>query len=163
MHVVEKLPFRVAPVIDVDAWLETQTQPRVPLIWEHDSEVEVRNAEHLSVLLSSLAEGDHGLVRWHGDTPPLWAQTMRVDDNRWIIEAFDGADDGFVQRVFRGEPGDYPPRGDRDRDLHPFEQFPPYAAAAVIWSWLHGALPEGCARTLNYLSPSDRRRWGLDG
>ena len=62
----------------------------------------------------------------------------------------------------KGEGDVAPPRADGDDDLHPFEKFPPLVVASVIWAWEHGSLPEGYARTLNYLSPRDRRRWGLD-
>jgi len=165
MQVIEKLPPLVAsPDIDIEVWLDEQTrvQPAVPLLWDRGTgETQIRSVEHLSVLLSSLGDGDFASVHWPDYAPPRWAQTMHVDDGLWIVEASLG-DDSFVERVFRGGPGDYPPRADGDVDLHPFEKFPPLVVASVIWAWEHGSLPEGYARTLNYLSPQDRRRWGFD-
>ena len=35
-----------------------------------------------------------------------------------------------------------------------FELWQPYAAADVMWSWLHGSLPVGCSRTMRHMISS---------
>lgn len=148
--------------IDPDVWLaeQTLTSPAVPLMWE--GHTVITSPEHLAVILSTLRPGGFGLVHWQGFEPTLWSQTMRVDENRWIVEASEGTSDGFVKRVYRDATGGYPQRQDSDHQLHDCERFNSYAAAAVMWSWAHGVLPEGLSRTLNFLSPSERQKLGLN-
>lgn len=152
----------LSPIWDLETWLSelTQTEPAIPLRWSGPRRAAgVRGIEHLSVIISSLADGQFGDLTWAAGGPPMWGQSMRAGD-RWIIEVHDGSEDDFAQRVFRGDPGDYPAR-DEGRELNATETFAPLAAASILWAWQHGCLPDGLARTLKYLTPRDRRRYGL--
>ena len=110
----------------------------------------VRNVEHLSVLVSSLPEpGEWAVVEWSEGDVRRWCQTMRYPTG-WVVDAHDGTPDDFAKRVFRGGPGDYPKPSGR-RPAFDFELWQPYAAADLMWSWLHGSLPEGCSRTMRHM------------
>lgn len=84
---------------------------------------------------------------------------MRTDGG-WIVEVHAGTNDDFAQRVYRGEVGGYP-RSSEDPNLLSVEAWTPVGVADVLWAWLGGALPDGCSRTMRYLSTEDRERYGL--
>ncbi|WP_126688338.1 hypothetical protein [Nocardioides ferulae] len=68
----------------------------------------------------------------------------------WVVDAHDGTPDGFAKRVYRGGPGDYPKPSGR-RPAFDFKLWQSYAAADLMWTWLHGSLPEGCSRTMRHM------------
>lgn len=134
------------------SWLveELEDEPDQPVVWLSSwsgrSAVEVRNVEHLAVLISGLARaGAFGGVEWVRGDVRRWGQTMRVHGG-WIIEAHDGSEHDYAQRIHRGEPGDYP-AAHRSKPHH-LEVWTSLGAAEVLWSWLAGSLPEGCCRTI---------------
>lgn len=67
-----------------------------------------------------------------------------------MVDAHDGTPDDLAKRVFRGGSGDYPKPSGR-RPAFDFEVWQPYAAADLMWSWLHGSHPEGCSRTMQHM------------
>lgn len=105
------------------------------------------------MLASRLPEpGEWALVEWSGEDVRRWCQTMRYPTG-WVVDAHDGTPDDFAKRVFRGEPGDYPKPSGR-RTAFDFELWQPMTAADVMWTWLHGSLYEGCARTMRHMISS---------
>ncbi len=139
-----------------ESWLRTRTaaSPEQPIIWcPHGSRgggEAVRSLEHLSVLISHLPEpGEWAVVEWAGGDVRRWCQTMRHPSG-WVVDAHDGTANDFAMRVFRGAPGDYPKAAGR-RPAYGFELWQPWAAADVMWTWLHGNLPEGCSRTMRHM------------
>lgn len=147
---------------EVESWLLNQplTTPEEPIRWQTAGRsCEVRNPEHLAVLVSVLDLGRFGVLERPGSGTRRWGQTMRTRDG-WIVEVHDGSDQDFAQRVHRGPNGLYP-RRPAESDLHPHELWPTGACAEVLWSWLAGGLPLGCSRTLQYLSPEQRQRYGF--
>lgn len=113
----------------------------------------VRSLEHLSVLVSRLSEpGEWAIVEWQRGDVRRWCQTMRHPGG-WVVEAHDGTPEDWSQRVFRGSPGLYPEPSGR-RPAFDFELWQPLEAAGVMWSWLHGCLPEGCSRTMRHMISS---------
>jgi hypothetical protein len=113
---------------------------------------QVRSLEYMSVLMSSLPQpGEWAVIEWSGGAVRRWCQTMRHLTG-WIVDAHDGAPDDFARRVYRRAAGDYPKPTGR-RPAFDFELWQPFAAADVIWSWLHGSLPEG---VLAHHAPHDQ-------
>lgn len=66
-----------------------------------------------------------------------------------MAEAHDGTPDHFARKVYRGAVGSYPKTG--RSPAFDFELWQPFAATDVIWTWLHGSLPEGCSRTMRHM------------
>lgn len=152
---------------DPDTWLREQMvlQPEEPVTWERRTAV--RGVEHLAVLMSGLAVQRHGVLEGGATRQHRWGQTMRVDVG-WIVEVHDGSGEDFARRVFRGEPGEYPLRPAftsrtwvSNPELLSLELFAHFAAAQILWAWVHTGLPEGLSRTLRHFSDSTRGRIGL--
>jgi len=149
----------------VESWLFAQPQsaPENPPRWlkggHHSGGVSVRSSEHLTVLVASLDVDRFGVLVSPVGGSGAWGQTMRTDDG-WLVEVHAGTDEDFAQRVYRGEVGDYPCSSE-GTSLLTVEVWTPIGVADVLWAWLGGALPDGCSRTLRYLSAEDRRRYGL--
>lgn len=153
----ELLPTPLLSIgVEADAWLQamTQVRPDQPILWcphgHRSGGTPVRSLEHLSVLISALPEpGEWAVIQWSTGGVRRWCQTMRHPSG-WVVEAHDGTPDDFAKRVYRGAAGLYPkPTG--KRPAHDFELWQPIAAADVIWTWLHGSLPEGSARTMRHM------------
>lgn len=147
---------------DVESWLahELQSQSERGIFWRSNvgARVTVHRFEGLAVAVSRLPRDESwGVCTWV-DGPSRWGQSMRVPGG-WIVEVHDGTVTDFAQRVFRGRPGEYLHKTS-DRLLH-HELWSAMGAAEVLWSWMHGALPEGCSRTLDYLDEQQRRRYGV--
>jgi len=152
---------------DPDTWLEGQVElePDHPVLW--GNRTPIRGVEHLGILMSGLAEGRHGVVDGGPSRQHRWGQTMRVE-GRWFVEVHDGSADDYARRVFRGEPGEYPLRPDfvgnlwhHNPEVLAVELFAHFAAAQVLWAWVHTGLPEGLSRTLRHFSAETRQRIGM--
>lgn len=153
----EVLPSaQVSIGIEVESWLQdlTAVSPGRPIVWcphgHRGGGVLVRNREHLSVLVSTLPDpGEWAVLEWATGDVRRWCQTMRYPSG-WVVDAHAGSPDDFAKRVYRGSPGSYPRPSGR-RPAFDFELWQPFAAADLMWTWLHGSLPEGCSRTMRHM------------
>lgn len=129
---------------------ESRGEPEQPVLWlpgwRCRSAVPVRSVEELALLASHLGTGKFAGVERTRRGVRRWSQTLCVK-REWIVEVHDGTSDEVAQRVFRGGTGDYP-CGAVDPPLYPIEKWSSTGVAEVMWAWLHGGLPEGCARTI---------------
>ncbi len=136
---------------EVETWLQTQTQPKEPVIWtpEDGEKVTVSSAVHLSGLLQALARpGDWGAVALASGRP--WAQAMRVETG-WVVEVDGGTGpDNFAKRVQRdGESLTDLQRACPDVPMRGVQYFgdelfaSALEAAQVLWAWVCGGLPAG--------------------
>lgn len=163
---VQVVPSPSALGDDLERWIQglTALSPERGIMWlprwSRHGAAPVRSVEHLAVLISSLGQQSFSGVESDSHVVRRWAQTMRVGDD-WIVEVRDCSVDDFPMRVFRGEPGEYPPRGDGREELYTIETWTSMGAADVIWSWVQESLPAGCSRTLGHFGPNQRRQYGL--
>jgi len=115
----------------VEAWLHASPAPDAPVLWRpwgRDG-TPVRSADALAALVAALAiPGAWGVVE--RAEAAVWGQTMRVPG-------------GYIVEV-NGEPG---PESFARRVVVPGAERETFAiaseAAAVLWSWLRGGVPEG--------------------
>ncbi len=154
-------------LLQLDLWLAAHSEPIAsdPIVWGHSRRTLVSDAEHLGALIGGLGKGEFGIAR-SAAGGGRWGQVMNVASDHevstYIAEVHDGTPSDFAQRVFRGVRfSDYPESPAGPRDLHDFEVFGAPVVAEILWSFLHVGLPIGYLRTLRYLGPAERRRYGL--
>jgi len=138
---------------EVEEWLRVNVRPSAPVLWcpRGTAEATIGGADALAAKVATLgAEGDWAVARRaHGRT---WAQCMRVSGG-WIVEV-NGipGPDCFARRVQSSQKRKGMLRGrrrvhDRGRLMAIYERAEvidsPATAAAIMWSWLRGALPAG--------------------
>lgn len=123
--------------------LTTQVKPRRPLTWFprwSPQGVPLRSESHLTVLMSALdRHGEFGGVT--AEDTERWAQTMRLPRG-WIVEVRDPDTEEWPSIVVPAEGVDgllanLSPEGGA---LWTYQQ-----AAEIIWAWMDGGLPDGCA------------------
>ena len=154
-------------LLQLDLWLATHSEPIAsdPIVWGHSRRTLVSDAEHLGALIGGLGKGEFGIAR-SAAGGGRWGQVMNVasdhEVSKYIVEVHDGTPGDFAQRVFRGlRSSDYPQSTAERRTLHDIEVFDATVASGLLWSFLHVGLPNGYLRTLRYLGPTERRRYGL--
>lgn len=147
------LAGEVSIATQVEEWLRASSGTSAPVLWcpRGTAEATVSGADALTAKVAALTmEGDWAVARrTNGRT---WAQCMRVDGG-WIVEV-NGipGPDCFVRRVqvtgirnrkLRGPRRVY----DGGRLMATYGRADvidsPEVAAAIMWSWLRGALPAG--------------------
>lgn len=80
---------------------------------------------------------------------PASVVSIGLEADSWLQDLTGVSPDRPIMWSSRG----YRRGGVAGRNLeHPldFEIWQPYAAADLMWSWLHGSLPEGCSRTMRH-------------
>lgn len=102
-----------------------------------------RSIEHLIVLMSLVGADDFGGLSFDGDDAQRWAQAKRRGRG-WIVEVRDCTTNDWPQRIHRGCDGSYIRTVVPDEPCLE-EHFRTAAAAEIMWTWLHGALPVGHA------------------
>lgn len=135
------------PDVDLalEALLETVAESERAVTWHPgwSRGTPVPGVEHLMVLMSVVPLHDFGGLCLGGDDTSRWAQAKFLPEG-WIVEVRDPAVRDWPERVYRGTSGSYirsvvPEAG------CPEEHFTTSAAVQVMWAWLQGGLPAGCA------------------